>query len=159
MRIREIAQAKRFKTKKPDNDWRERLKEKGLSDDTAHPDPRAERLKALMLPLGGWAVGVDLLDNDLEKIISRGQVWSGRGALFMKGRPSDCHGNTAALYEANMDRVQICTGYALSDDGFWRQHSWGFCNNKPVETTVARVAYFGVILTPDEAEQFCYDNS
>ena len=47
------------------------------------------------------------------------------------------------------------TGYALSDDGLWRQHSWLIA--KPgrrwtvIETTCRRLLYYGVVLTEEEA--------
>lgn len=38
------------------------------------------------------------------------------------------------------------TGYALSDDGLWRQHSWCLDTqeNQIIETTESRIAYFGI---------------
>lgn len=42
------------------------------------------------------------------------------------------------------------TGYALSPDGLWRQHSWAYGDNLMIyETTVERVMYFGVELSSD----------
>ena len=51
------------------------------------------------------------------------------------------------------------TGYALSDDGLWRQHSWGLLtDDRVVETTVARLRYFGAILTDPAAAEFVLAN-
>ena len=54
-------------------------------------------------------------------------------------------------------------GYALSEDGLWRCHSWVV---QPMartvrvwETTVKRVAYFGVVLTSEECEDFVENNT
>lgn len=62
----------------------------------------------------------------------------------------------------NQGRCSIATGYALSEDGLWRSHSWVIQPMKRTvrvwETTVKRVAYFGVVLTDEECEQFWYDN-
>ena len=62
------------------------------------------------------------------------------------------------LWYKNKDRCFIATGYALSEDGLWRCHSWVV---QPMartvrvwETTVKRVAYFGVVLTSEECEDF-----
>ena len=38
----------------------------------------------------------------------------------------------------------IPTGYALSDDGLWRQHTWGLLRNGVLETTEVRLRYFGI---------------
>jgi hypothetical protein len=54
--------------------------------------------------------------------------------------------------------MKITTGWALSDDGLWRQHSWILRGKTVIETTETRVRYFGVTLTDAEAEQFWNDN-
>ena len=42
----------------------------------------------------------------------------------------------------------IGTGYALSDDDLWRQHSWGVAvDGVVVETTVEREIYVGIVLS------------
>ena len=54
------------------------------------------------------------------------------------------------------------TGYALSDDGMWRQHSWCICDAGEeyiedsiiIETTEKRLAYFGFIMDEEESEEF-----
>lgn len=59
-------------------------------------------------------------------------------------------------WEANKMILDICTGYALSKDGIWRQHSW--CQLKKtkqvVETTIKRIEYYGFVLSSDEAHKF-----
>lgn len=94
--------------------------------------------------------------------MSRGQFFLGKGAKLKKGEPCHCHSNAAYMWEANKGRCQIATGYALSDDGLWRQHSWIVqplkVKYRVWETTVKRVAYFGTILTDEECEAFCYKN-
>jgi hypothetical protein len=78
------------------------------------------------------------------------------------GKPCDCHRNSCDLWEANRNnpdiRVHIATGYALTKDGMWRQHSWVVWikarSVKIVETTTPRIAYFGFVMTDKEAELF-----
>jgi hypothetical protein len=54
----------------------------------------------------------------------------------------------------------ICTGYALTRDGMWRQHSWVYTRSGTVvETTVKRVQYFGFIMNETECEIFLEDNT
>lgn len=77
---------------------------------------------------------------------------AGADALFVAGEPSNCHDNVANLW---VERVTACghevasawTGYALSDDGLWRQHSWAMTTDgRVIETTVGRTVYMGVPL-------------
>lgn len=59
---------------------------------------------------------------------------------------SGCHDNCEILFE-NGKINKICTGYALSKDGLWRFHSWGFDNeNNLVETTEPRLLYWGNVV-------------
>jgi hypothetical protein len=76
----------------------------------------------------------------------------GARALYWPGVPSNCHGNTAMLYVHHRGAVQIASGYALSEDGLWRQHSWGInaADGRAIETTVRRVRYYGAIFRDDD---------
>ena len=51
-----------------------------------------------------------------------------------------------------------CDRICLSEDGLWRQHSWVVQpmtrTVKVWETTVERVAYFGVVLNDEECQEF-----
>ena len=86
---------------------------------------------------------------------------------IIQGETSQCHTNSAMLWEANKSRtlegpyreeLALATGYAMSEDGLWRQHSWCVLRTparvKVVETTVPRVAYYGFVMTHAEAERF-----
>ena len=120
-----------------------------------------------LLTFGGFEVCMPFVEEDAKKILERGQLWYGDKCIMMKGEPSHCHSNAAYLWQANKDRaldgpyrqqVAIATGYALSKDGMWRQHSWVMLRKsrsvQVVETTARRIAYFGFVLTEDEAEEF-----
>jgi len=81
-----------------------------------------------------------------------------------RGQANRCHANTSNLWLANKDQheIVICTGYALSNDGMWRQHSW-LALRRPrsiqiIETTERRVAYFGFAMTEEEAMKFIENN-
>jgi hypothetical protein len=65
-----------------------------------------------------------------------------------EGEPNAAHQNVSKLLKAG--RIsEVHTGYALSDDRLWRYHSWGVdAHGRIVETTVERIAYFGM----DETE-------
>ncbi|MBQ8806613.1 MAG: hypothetical protein IJZ68_09245 [Bacteroidaceae bacterium] len=119
-------------------------------------------LRDRLLKFGGEEVCLPAYDEDVFKIMERGQLWYGDRIHMMKGKPSQCHRNSSYCWEANQDKAVLCTGYALSEDGMWRQHSWLVelrpRRNKIVETTVPRIAYFGFGMTTEEARDFYFDN-
>lgn len=141
--------------RRPDSGWLRRARKAGLTIRTGNKDCP---IKKLLLGLEGWAVCVPYRDPDLPKILERGRSFPGRSRM-MRGRPSQCHSNSAYCWDENRELCKICTGYALSSDGMWRQHSWVVTNDgEVVETTEKRTRYFGYVLTEDECEQFLFDN-
>ena len=72
---------------------------------------------------------------------------------------SGCHQNLSRLWEKKRNGlIGIGTGYALSGDGLWRQHSWGVGRLGVVETTQGREKYFGRLLQGNDAELFAKAN-
>lgn len=137
-----------------------RKKQDKSNNEEIIPSKEAIELGKKLMEIGGRGLVIDGSDNDIEKIIERGRPFEIKGRKMMMGEPSQCHSNTAGLYDSNKDKVNIVTGYALAEDGDWRQHSWGVMKEKGkiVETTNKYLAYFGFILTDDESEEFVYDN-
>ena len=156
-----------FSTKAPDAAWRQRFETSqsnlGLP---ASLDPLAdEEFRNLVqtakqalngiLAFGGWAVCHPALDDDLDRILARGILLDGARARKTRGRPCDCHVNSAEIWMGLKETTSVMTGYALSDDGMWRVHSWVATldqSGKPrlLETTVPRRAYFGFLRSPEE---------
>ena len=125
------------------------------------------KLADRLLSFGGSSVCLFEEEEDLENIMTFGQLWYGKTVRMKKGRPNGCHSNSAELYSANRNaldssRLMICTGYALSGDGMWRQHSWlAWIKARSVtlvETTTPRIAYFGFCMTDDRCREFAYNN-
>jgi hypothetical protein len=56
------------------------------------------------------------------------------------------------LFVRTKGEVRIATGYTLSADGLWRQHSWGLDagDGRVLETTERRVRYRGYVLNDVE---------
>lgn len=109
------------------------------------------RLAGVILQHGGDAVVPPWdPDPDIDRFLQGMTVWSGSGAVLWEMRANACHANARELYsEGAVD--MIGTGYALSEDGLWRCHSWGFLTSEEpvpvvVETTVPRVSYVGVMV-------------
>lgn len=124
-------------------------------------------LHRILLEIGGSETCLADIEEDIDKLLERGRYYPGRSKM-MPGRPSQCHANSANLWLANRDArdIRICTGYALSGDGMWRQHTWlvdryqtaAQHRTRIIETTTKRVAYFGFEFTDDEATEFAEDN-
>ena len=143
------------KTNPPGSEWLKIGVERGFTLDSGSHEHLP--LKKILLGIGGWGVCIHQ-EPDLGKILKRGRRFPARSKT-MRGEPIQCHLNSACCWDENRDLCTICTGYALSKDGMWRQHSWVFTNDKVVvETTEKRVAYWGFLLKPDECERFLFNN-
>lgn len=151
----------RLKTKCPSKKWRDHANKEGWTLKHPHSNPAIEILKQRLLKIGGWSVCFPHIESDLVRILERGRRFAGR-AKMMKGEPCQCHFNSASLWENNRDISFICTGYALSKDGMWRQHSWCAIKTtnsyKVIETTESRISYYGYILDSEESEVFLAEN-
>ena len=154
----------------PDN-WKERCRSNSFwfQDTVAEAkkmfpgmDEHMFELKARLLDFAGEAVCLPGYEEDLENILEYGQFWLGYNAERIPGEPCQCHENSALLWRENRDITNICTGYALSEDGMWRQHSWLIHrkprSNKIVETTRPRVLYYGFAMMPDMCVEFADKN-
>jgi hypothetical protein len=121
--------------------------------------PDLKRLKPLLLRLGGeFLVAPPKPDSDILALADAGFVMAGPITLKIM-RSSMCHQNIAAAWKSRrFGIVGIGTGYALSSDGLWRQHSWGLLREGLLETTVAREKYFGVLLQGPKADWFAESN-
>lgn len=139
---------------------------------TANPEELTRMQKMFLLrdkilQYGGNEVCMPIIEEDYTSLMERGTIMPLRSRLML-GRPSRCHENASLLWDANPNNTRICTGYALSADGLWRQHSWvmhmyhtpkGYTKARIVETTAKRVAYFGIIFSGAECSKFYYENT
>jgi len=121
--------------------------------------PEIKALRALLLGIGGAElVAPPWRDCDVPLLIRAGFVMEGGVRLKIMERNS-CHRNLSRLWERKRNGlIGIGTGYAMSGDGLWRQHSWGIGRHGIVETTQARVKYFGLILQERDADSFAVAN-
>lgn len=108
--------------------------------------------RARLLGVGGIEV-VPPLDPELllVALITQSVVLLGQDAIFEAGAPSRCHENVATLLERGRTDggatvSEGCYGYALSEDGLWRPHSWAVdSTGRVIETTVPRQCYVGIV--------------
>lgn len=127
-------------------------------------DERSDILREKLLSFGGDDACIIEPEEDMDNILKYGQFWFGKSAIMKKGRPNQCHANSCYLWGAgdNPKKTRICTGYALSKDGLWRQHSWLVLfkpnSNTIIETTSKRLAYFGFIMDEEICMEFSSNN-
>jgi hypothetical protein len=117
-------------------------------------------LKGLLLGFGGeFLVAPPKPDQDVPLLLERGFLMSGPVMLNVM-QSSSCHRNVASVWtRKEFGIVGIATGYALSDDGLWRQHTWGVLRNGILETTEERLKYFGLLFQGNRADFFAESNS
>jgi hypothetical protein len=127
--------------------------------EAAKGQPEIKRLKSLLLRVGGdFLVAPPKPDANVVELVTSGFVMSGPVTLKAM-KSSMCHQNAAAIWrDRKFGVVGIATGYALSDDGLWRQHTWGIQRTGILETTVERVKYFGILLQGARADHFAECN-
>ena len=117
------------------------------------------KLERKLLGVGGERVALRP-DHFARAIVQDGQTFAGAGAALVRGEVSGCHQNVARLWiKRRRKGFAIVAGWALSDDGCWRQHTWGLEEGGVVETTLERTAYFGVVLDVAQSAKFCFDNA
>ena len=147
--------------KQPDSEWVERCNIKGWTRDHDYPDEKLNKLKHLLLDIAGFSVCL-YPEEDINQLLSvRAELLDGRKALQSPGLPNQCHFNSAQLWAESEGRLMLYTGYALTEDGMWRQHSWCVVDDgslQVVETTIPRLAYFGFRFSDIEASEFYEQN-
>jgi hypothetical protein len=122
--------------------------------------PRLRSLRKLLLTLGGTHfVAPPSYDHSVDRLIADGFIMA--APIHLKRiQLSRCHANVSKLWTRKRRTiVGIGTGYALSKDGLWRQHSWGLLREGILETTGAREKYFGILLQSLDADSFSEANT
>jgi len=115
----------------------------------------------MLLRLGGGCIVAPprVPDQDVPSLLEQGFLASGPIKLKVM-KSSSCHQNVASVWnKKNFGIVGIATGYALTPDGLWRQHSWGILRDGILETTEPRLKYFGIMIKGEKADFFASNNS
>jgi hypothetical protein len=129
-----------------------------LEHDAAHPGYAKawSELRERVLRHGGSEVVPPRSPDPLiELLVEQGAVVAeSTGCVFDRGERPDCHVNAVALWRGS-DEIAIGTGYALSPDSIWRQHSWAWDRDgRLIETTETQTRYFGVRMNGPQTEWF-----
>jgi hypothetical protein len=149
-----------IKTEPIDEEWYRRLQDSGFTSDTIFDEGQHEDLKELLLAVGGGACVLRWKDPDKEKIMTRGRLVVPTVVKMLKGDHNHCHSNSARFWRENRENVRLMTGYALANDGAWRQHTWCVDDSDVVyESTERAAAYFGFELDTAEASLFHEQNA
>jgi hypothetical protein len=111
--------------------------------------PMLRNLRTKILATGGIEVNFYGKEPFLELLLEFGQIWPEEGVGFLKGKRSNCFFNSIRYVLAHEKTMSLVLGYALSEDGLWRQHGWVWNSKKEriLETTVNRELYFGIGIT------------
>jgi hypothetical protein len=118
--------------------------------------PELKLLKDRLLSIGGDWVALQP-EPDLEILLKEGQLFK-RKVIIKPMAICQCHKNCAKLWGENPKTYKIITGWALSADGIWRQHTWLLKKAAILETTSHRVAYYGYVLNARTANNFWLAN-
>ena len=138
------------------------LEKKGYTLGTKAHIAELDSLKDILLGIGGYAVILPGIEEDIVSLLSNGSLKDDvdYDIVMVPGKPIQCHENAAFLYDCAPYRYELWTGYGMSDDGIWRQHSWCFeqASQSIIETTEQRMLYFGFHLEDEAADYFVYNN-
>jgi hypothetical protein len=129
---------------------------KAKTETTLKAMPELKLLKDRLLSLGGDWVALQP-EPDLLWLLKDGCLMNGK-VILKHMAPCKCHNNCALLWNKNPKTHKIATGWALSSDGIWRQHTWLIKGNVIIETTEPRIQYYGIMLDELDANQFWLQN-
>lgn len=160
------------KTIPMDEDWKERCRQNSwwfhdyeeLSEKyKTEQMQKIYELKERLLSFAGESTNFCFGVPYVLQLLERGQLWYGDNLVHVNGQPRQAHVNSAIFWNKNRNKYRIATGYALTVDSMWREHSWLLQqeknNTKVVETTpIDRVLYFGYVLTEKECYEFYNTN-
>lgn len=114
--------------------------------------PELSLLKDRLISMGGDWVALQP-EPDLPMLIEKGQLFKEK-VVIKPMAAGQCHKNCAKIWGEKPKTYRIATGWALSEDGIWRQHTWLMKNASIVETTSYRILYYGVVLDAITANSF-----
>ncbi len=125
-----------------------------------------EDLKKILLDEDGSSVQ-ELYEEDLTDLITQGEFYHPNDYTYkiIKMEPSRCHSNCALFYrnyveDNSEEEISIVTGWALSNNNVWYQHTWIMLLDDAVliETTEKRKLYYGFILNYEQIQEFLDNN-
>ena len=123
----------------------DRLKFLAERNATALKNPAAVKLRSKLLGHAGEEVLLRVTPQEIDRLLARGEIHSGKGAGLRRMQANRCHFNAAKLLLTGR-AAKVVSGFALSA-GLWRSHTWVLnSRGRIVETTEPREVYFGAVL-------------
>ena len=119
--------------------------------------PELRALRRILLKLGGAEVIVQSPrshDPLLGFLADFGIVFSGQMLLKQSHSAAADVCIARAWRHKKYGITAIGVGYGLTDDDFWREHTFGILREGILETTQPRRKYFGVLLIGEAADGF-----
>lgn len=131
----------------------------GVAEIRVHPPPEEQiydDLDAVLLALGGETLQVrSFLRKHITPVFASTLIHSGAAyeghrvqRTSVTDKASSCHSNALSMCVNALPHTVIpYTGFALTDDGVWRVHSWVYSIESCcfLETTpISRLQYYGV---------------
>lgn len=117
--------------------------------------PELRELRRILLKLGGEEL-IPPPDHDpvTNFLIDYGIVFAGPVVLKQsRHRPEER--TLGRIWNRHLHGiVGIGLGYALDDDGLWREHSFGILREGILETMAPKRKYFGLLLIGEAADGF-----
>jgi hypothetical protein len=120
-----------------------------------HWTAMAERL----LQMGGVDAVKPDGDTQIAKVLERGLLHEGK-LVRLLGEPNQCHANASQVWIKSDGEALLCTGYALTENQSWLQHSWCVATVDDHGQVILETTdpdwkkYFGFVL--DEEESFVF---
>lgn len=116
-------------------------------------------LREHLLSFGGYEASIESHDDDIDKLLRRGQLWMADRIHFIGSQYDTCHERALAHWHKTPTVRIPCTGYALTQHGVWEPHIWLVelhpNRNRVLETSnTAHAAFFGFAMTQDEANNY-----
>ena len=118
-------------------------------------DPALRELRRILLKLGGDEFVPSAEQDPMTNfLIDFGIVFAGPVVVkpCAPGRPER---SLSRIWKGRLHGiVGIGVGYALQQDGLWREHSFGVLREGVLETTTIKRKYFGLLLIDQAADGF-----
>jgi len=114
-------------------------------------DPKYNAFSKQLLKIGGNGL-IFVPEGDLNNLVARGRPFFDAPIERLIGKRHSSHCNSLKWWQENKTKYSIATGYALFEDGLWRQHTWLWNGTTVFETLQPCLMYWGFVLTAAEAE-------
>lgn len=153
-----------------DEEWKQRIAEKkwwanANRDKVPTNKIPIRKFMDKLLEFGGEEVCISSWDMFDDLCVIDGQFWFGKDFNQAYNKDFRCHTTTVDLWEILKSNRVICNGFALTDDGVWRQHTWiihldiddtheNIIKREFIEPHSPKIAYYGICMNSMLSESY-----